>query len=147
MIIDDESSAFAQFYIKMIIFVLLIISMISAGLPIRPSTTFGSSVGHGSVGQDSVRHESYDDDLVRGRRDLIYWNRATNSFRKYGRNRTKSDKNDQNLISQIRKYYLQKESANPEKLKMIKNIIRSLEKSDKNHKILNISAFVTKNSK
>ena len=127
--------------------------MISAGLPIRPSASFGSSVGyeswvgHGSVGHDSVRHESYDGDLVRGRRDLIYWNRATNSFRKYGRNRTKSDKNDQNLISQIRKYYLQKESANPEKLQVITNIIRSLEKSDKNQKILNISALVTKNSK
>ena len=80
MIIDDESSAFAQFYIKMIIFVLLIISMIPAGLPIRPSASLGSSVGH-----DSVGYESYDGDLVRGRRDLIYWNRATNSFRKYGR--------------------------------------------------------------
>ena len=131
--------------------------MISAGPPIRPFATLSSSagyassvghgsVGHGSVGQDSMR-ESYDDDLVRGRRDLIYWNRATNSFRKYGRNRTKSDKNDQNLISQIRRYYLQKESANPEKLKVITDIIRSLEKSNKNHKILNISAFVTKNSK
>jgi len=124
----------------MIIFVLLIISMISAGLPIRPSATFDSSVGYDA-------YESYDGDLVRERRDLIYWNRATNSFRKYGRNRTKSDKNDQNLISQIRRYYLQKESANPEKLKVITDIIRSLKNSDKNNKILNISAFVTKNSK
>ena len=114
--------------------------MISAGLPIRPSATFDSSVGYDA-------YESYDGDLVRERRDLIYWNRATNSFRKYGRNRTKSDKNDQNLISQIRRYYLQKESANPEKLKVITDIIRSLKNSDKNNKILNISAFVTKNSK
>ena len=108
-------------------------SMILAGDPARLSASLGSSAGH-------------DGHLARGRRDLIYWNRATNSFRKYGRNRTKLDTNDQNLILQIRKHYLEKESANSKKIKMIKNIIRALEKSDKNHNILNISAFVTKNS-
>ena len=119
----------------MIFFPLLIISLISAGHPIRTSASLGSSAGN-------------DGYLMRGKRDLIYWNRATNSFRKYGRNRAKSDKNEEteNLMSQIRKYYLQKESANPEKIKMIKNIMRSLEKSDKNQNILNISAVVTKNS-
>ena len=122
----------------MIIFAFLIISIISAGHPVR--TLVFSALPGNSAG--------YDGYLERGRRDLIYWNRATNSFRKYGRNRSKSDKNDEteNLMSQIRKYYLQKEAENPEKIKMIKNIISSLEKSDKNHNSLNISAFVTKNS-
>ena len=129
---NDESLASAHFLNKMIILVLLI-SLISAGHLTRTSASLGSWVGN-------------DGYLMRGRRDLIYWNRATNSFRKYGRNRTKSDTNDQNLFSQIRKHYLEKESANSEKLKMIRNIIRSLEKSDKNHNILNISAFATKNS-
>ena len=43
MIIDDESSAFAQFYIKMIIFVLLIISMIS-GIQVRSFVPLDSPV-------------------------------------------------------------------------------------------------------
>ena len=121
----------------MIIFAFLIISIISAEYPVRTLVT--SAARGNSVG--------YDGYLVRERRDLIYWNRTTNGFRKYGRNRSKSDKNDEteNLMSQIRKYYLQKESENPEKIKMIKNIISSLENSDKNNKSLNISAFVTKN--
>ena len=92
----------------------------------------------------------YEIDLSRGKRDLLYWNRASNGFRKYGRNRdlrtSKLGKNDQteNLMAQIRKYYVQKEKRNPEKVKMIKNIIRSIEKSDNN---LKISAQLSKNQK
>ena len=125
---------------------LLNISMITAGPVIDRSPAWSLSSPSAS---DRVT-VGYEIDLSRGKRDLLYWNRASNGFRKYGRNRdlrtSKLGKNDQteNLMAQIRKYYVQKEKRNPEKVKMIKNIIRSIEKSDNN---LKISAQLSKNQK
>ena len=125
--------------LKSLIVVLLNISHVSAG-SLALSNRANDPIAAG--------YEIDDGYLLRGKRDLLYWNRASNGFRKYGRHRdiSKLEKNDKtaNLMSQIRKYYVQKESANPEKVKMIKNIIRTIEKSDKNR---DISALVTKNQK
>ena len=128
---------------------LLNISLASAGHATDRSPAWSPN---GPTAPDRDVTVGYDIDLSRGKRDLLYWNRASNGFRKYGRNRdlrtrtSKSEKNDEteNLMAQIRKYYVRKEKGNPEKVQMIKNIIRSIEKSDKN---LKISAQLTKNQK
>ena len=126
---------------------LLNISLASAGYATDRSPAWSLS---GPTAAD--RDVTVEIGLSRGKRDLLYWNRASNSFRKYGRNRdlrtrtSKLEKNDktENLMAQIRKYYVRKEKGNPEKVQMIKNIIRSIEKSDKN---LKFSAQLTKNQK
>ena len=66
--------------------------------------------------------------LIRSERDLIYWNRASNSFRKYGRNRDlrKLEKDNKmiSLIDQIKKHYAKYNSVQDGiKANMIQKII------------------------